>query len=283
MGGSLFIVTCHMRKLVYKEVSPGNALKPFVHCFWILEVHQAMASIERIVPDGRPELVIHSGDPFEKWSPQQGLWQKQAPTLFIGQAREPVLLRTGLKSEVVGVRFRPAGAERFLKFCMAETTNQIFDLTELPLTSAKELTEQVSCCRSSEERLKFVKKFLENRLLDSSPDLLLHHIIRFISERYGSIELRDIAREFHISERQIERRFQNGVGLNPKYFARIVRFQSVLKAGRDRSQWNLTDLAMRFGYFDQSHFIKEFKQFSGLAPSQYFEERHSISDSFTTE
>ncbi len=271
-----------MNAMWYREIEPGRLLAPYVRCFWALETDRAAASIERIVPDGRPEIAVHYRDRFDKWSPQAGVWEKQPRTLFIGQARESVLLRSGLRSGIVGIRFQYAGAGHFLRISMGETTNQILDLNDVSIGLTKELEERVVLARALPERIRIVREFLEKKLLDREPDSLVNHAVRMITDRQGQVILKNILEDLQISERQFERRFVDRIGVGPKGFARIIRFQNALRTIQSTPRINLTEAAMSFGYFDQAHFIKEFKQLSGLTPTSYISEAHQMSDHFTS-
>lgn len=266
----------------YQEIEPGPGLAPYVHCIWVLENDRATASVERVVPDGRAEIAIHYRDRFEKWSHQDGVWEEQPRALFIGQAKESILLRSGLRSGIIGIRFQHAGAGHFVRTSMAETTNRILDLNDLSISFTKELEERVVLARSLQERVRIVMNFLERKLSAGKPDFVVNHAIRMITDRQGRVSLRNILEDLRISERQFERRFLEEVGLGPKGFARIIRFQNALKAIQELPDISLTDVAIRFGYSDQAHFIKEFKQFSGLTPTNYISESHQISDYFTS-
>jgi AraC-like DNA-binding protein len=83
-------------------------------------------------------------------------------------------------------------------------------------------------------------------------------------------KVRDLASHFNLSERQFERKFSEYAGMSPKRFMRIVRFENACNLYRNKLEKSLTEIAYECGYFDQSHFIRDFKTFSGYEPGQYF-------------
>ena len=267
--------------MLYQEIAPGPQLESFVHCFWILEFDGPETFVERILPDGRPEIVIHYQDTFEQHSPGTGKWETQNRALFIGPSCESLLLRPGRNSAVLGVRFRPGGASHFLKVPMAQMNGRIVEFSDLFSASAKELEERVVLGKDSRIRVEIMRKFLQDRLMDRSSDSVVSAAIRLIDRNLGQVRLRDIAHLLDVGERRLERHFHESIGLSPKHFARIVRFQNSLKILRSNTQSNLADVAFHSGYFDQSHFIREFKEFAGLSPANYLKEAHNLSDQFT--
>jgi methylphosphotriester-DNA--protein-cysteine methyltransferase len=101
-----------------------------------------------------------------------------------------------------------------------------------------------------------------------------------IASGNGAKPIRTVAHEVGISERGLERRFKRYVGLTPKTFSRITRFQRVLKALESTANPTTLDAALDLGYFDQSHLINDFRQFSGASPSVFFERSHRMTELF---
>ena len=267
--------------MLYQEIPAGPQLDPFIHCFWILELDSPEPFVERVLPDGRAEIVIHYQNSFEQYSLHLRKWGVQKRSLFVGQSSESVLLRPGIRSGVIGVRFHPGGASQFLRMPMTELNGRIVELSDLFSSSAKELEDRVTLARNSRMRVQIVKKFLQDRLLDRSPDPIVSTAIHTILGSQGQIRSSDITRATDVGQRTLERHFRDAVGLTPKHFARIVRFQALIKAFQSQPKTNLTEIAIQFGYFDQSHFIREFKEFAGLSPANYLSQAHNLSDQFT--
>ena len=105
--------------------------------------------------------------------------------------------------------------------------------------------------------------------------------IRNINQTLGKISIEELSSRACLSRKQYERIFTDNIGISPKRFLRIVRFQNVIFQKQMRQNSNLTTLAYDCGYFDQSHMINDFKILSGKTPSQYFREGEVISDYFS--
>lgn len=264
----------------YREFKPTPILSPFVECIWVLEDNHAVTQVERIVPDGKPELIIHYKECTHEFNVKTGQWSRQGRILFAGHRKGHLLLRVGLQSGMLGVRFHPAGAAQFLKVSMSNTTDLVVDLLDWNPKCVAALENQVMEASGERDRLRIVVSFLEKKLLSSRPDLIISEIANFIHRSGGNIDYKDLVSKFDIGERQVERRFACAVGIGPKQLARTIRFQRVLKEKEKSPSIALTDIAMNHGYYDQSHFSREFKGFTGLSPKAYFNERHQMNNFF---
>ena len=270
----------------YVEIHPIPSLRAFVHRLWILDMAGfAPASNEvvpqRVLPDGRPELVIHFGDLCHRLDPATGRSEPQQRSLMIGASKSHVVLAPGKSAGMIGVRFKSAGAMRFLKSSMSEFSDQIVGLRDWSSRCGAEIENRVLEASQDEERFRIVQDFLVAQLMDGRPDLVLSKMIGEIVKSRGTIDLSKVYADLNISERQAERKFLAGIGLGPKLYARVIRFQAIVQAINQAPRSDLTALALDFGYFDQSHFIREFKSFAGITPRAFVTETHAISDCFT--
>ncbi|MDR0207510.1 MAG: helix-turn-helix domain-containing protein [Bacteroidales bacterium] len=101
-----------------------------------------------------------------------------------------------------------------------------------------------------------------------------------IKRTYGNINVNQMASEACLSRKQFERIFAEHIGISPKKYLKIIRFQSAIFQKQQNNNLNMTELSYESGYFDQSHFINDFKSLSGLTPKQYFAENEICSDFF---
>lgn len=264
----------------YREYIPVNTLQPYVKCIWTLTASQDGPEpvFERIFPDGHPELIFHFGTPFEKKNGDAVYVQD--PCFVYGQLSTFIELKPSRNASVLGVRFAACGLAMFTEMPQYEMTDR-----EVPL-------DQIFPGQTMYTQL---QPLLPEQRIDQLQDFLVSFLNDVIDGRkkgIGSVQqaiqlMRDagdpvpstaLAKQLHISSRELERRFREYVGLSPKQLSRTFRFQDVLQKKFIAS--SLTDVAHSSGYYDQSHFIRDFKAFSGLSPAGFFKQEKGFTDLF---
>lgn len=163
-----------------------------------------------------------------------------------------------------------------------ELTNSSVELETLLGIEGCDVKEKITEATNHRDRVDIISAFLFSKLKKQlTDDRGLQRCVRHIVQQQGNVPLDIISRNMGISHRQMERKFQLAVGMSPKLFSRLIRFSSTLRTFQDQSVMSLTDLSYRCGYFDQSHFIRDFKFFSGLSPKQYFKLKNTdVADNF---
>jgi len=239
----------------YREFRPSAASAGFIDRYWILELEASEAGGEqKVVPDGASELILNFAEPFESFS--AGQWRKQPVSFLAGQITGPLRLRSTGRSRIFGVRFLPHGAGKALGFPMTAIRDAIVPVADLSTTLARELDRaaRFECVEAALIRCK-QRGGREDGLIDAA-----------VRELEAGATAETVAAAAGISRRQLERRFSNLVGLTPKHFQRMRRFQRVFQALEgDARGW--ADAAISCGYYDQAHLIRDFKEFSGDTPS----------------
>lgn len=262
----------------FRQIPPGAASASFVDRFWILEDSDPK-TIQRVVPDGRPELILNLGQPFECL--RDGHWVVQPRCFFAGQLEGPLLLRTSGAASILGIRFHPQGAGQLLGIPMQELTGSMTPLGDLLRGPGRREVSNAGSVAELEVALLKLEKGAEDRLVDEA----VRQMIGCQGALGRARDVGSLAARLGISPRQLERRFKARVGLSPKRFARIQRFQSVFqRIGEDGAGW--VDAAIACGYYDQAHLIRDFRDFSGEAPSVLLAEGelagHFLSHSYKT-
>ena len=266
----------------YEEFRPSESLARFIKCFWVLESARAPSSSpERILPDGCTELVLHTGDPFDQHQPD-GTTECQPLAMMVGQMRGHLLIQPTGRVRVLGVRFWPGGAYPFLAFPQDEVAGKVLSLDSIWGGATRQLHEKVAEARTPAECVRHVETNLLARLAKfRGPDNGLSNAIALILASGGCVSIACLADSMGINFRKLDRTFNTRVGLPPKTLCRIVRFQRVFKVlERDVNAANWAQIALDCGYYDQAHFVKEFREFSGKTPTAYFAEQNAISDLF---
>lgn len=254
----------------YAEFAPIAPLAPFVRCVWTFDASAPGDAVQRIVPDGRPELVVHCGEPYAELD-RRGAAHPQPRALFAGQVTRPLRLRARGRAAVIGVRFHPAGARPFLGQAMRGTTDARIPLDLLFPEMGAALMHDVAAAPGAVERIQRIQGFVLARIAAHrhERDALVESAVARIENAAGIVDVAEMAADAAIGRRQLERRFGDAVGVGPALLAAIFRFRRVFDViERDASRpW--TDAALAGGYCDQGHFIREFRRFVGCSPTEF--------------
>jgi AraC-like DNA-binding protein len=266
----------------YTEYIPVSELQPYVKCIWTLEaaVDEPEPAFERIFPDGHPELIFHFGTPFEKKNEDRIYIQDRC--FVYGQLSTYIELKPSRNASVLGVRFATCGLAVFTPQSQYEMTDREVEPDQI-FPGYITLYEQLQALLPK-QRIDPVQDFLlsllNNRYTDARKKDIhsIQQSIQCMRDAADPLPSAVLAKQVHISSRELERRFREYVGLSPKQLARTFRFQEVLQ--KKYIALSLTEVAHSSGYYDQSHFIRDFKAFSGLPPAGFFKQEKGFTDFF---
>ena len=252
--------------MLYKRRPPHSDLSRFINCYWLIDSQGAHPSEQqKIIPDGYPEIVIHYGDPYR--INITGEWQVQGRQLLAGQIKNHFFLENTGSSGMVGIKLQPAAASLLFDIDMVELTEKVIDL---PANISHGL-ENLALNSPAEPEAVFEHLDLHWKALtkpfqgqEAPIELVLSHVIA----QKGQVKLEDLTDIAACSQRQLERLFKRHIGLSAKFYARIIRLGHVFEMVQAGSR-NWADLVYQSGFYDQSHFIKNFKEFTGEDPSAY--------------
>lgn len=274
----------------YQVLPPTPELEPFVECFWDLigPASETPPEPEIVLPDGKTELIVHFGDNFFKIerNPKTAKdeYVRQARVLMSGQLTERILLSPSGRIGVVSIRFKAAGAARFFDLPYEEIVDQVVDFSLYEKESASKLAKKIEEASTPALRFQALQNFLMERLQkqESKEDIFVRQACQYITQSEGTYSVKELVKLIGFSERQLERKFKQQVGITPKLLSRIMRFQKFIALSRSSKKMKLADASVSCGYYDQSHFIRDFTKFSGVSPLNYLSSSHPMSDHLTT-
>jgi AraC-like DNA-binding protein len=169
----------------------------------------------------------------------------------------------------IAICFHPGAAYNFFSFPMNEVSDTVTDLNYLWKDIASELEEKVFEATNNHERVNIIQQYLHIRLVKKiRTDKAIEQCLWQINYLKGQLSAKQLSEKINISQRQLSRRFNSYVGITPKEFIRTNRFMYSLKHLKKYPAINLTEIAYESGYYDQAHFIRECKEFSGLTPGE---------------
>ena len=265
----------------YQVYNPSPELQPFVKCFWSLEDEATNEHAkQRILPDGCIEMVLHYGDPYRQYF-EDGSSILQPKSFIYGQITKYIEIAPTGVSGIISARFLPDGISPFINLPVSSLENKAVPLAEVFFEDGKKLEEKMLKANDNKERIKLIETFLLSRLTEPTTiDTITKSCVEVIFQSKGQIGLAELADKMNINRRNMERKFIAAIGISPKQLARVARLQATLKMLEQKKFTSLTEIAYENGYFDQAHFIKDFKEFTGISPKSFFADNLKLSALF---
>ncbi|NII25926.1 helix-turn-helix transcriptional regulator [Pseudoflavitalea sp. X16] len=255
----------------YQEIKPATILKQYVKCYYVYESEASVAFDDTVFPSGCVEIIFNLGT---------GNWQTAVGDDFIttppielwGQIIKPLPIRSIGKNTMLGIRLFPHAAAYFLNDEVSQFNNQVVDFSSLSGKTVKQLYARLQETADWHTRIGLIEGFLLQQLSLSEGKLHKVAIVSYVMQEIRQDDFFDniehVASRYGITSRYMQKLFLQYTGLTPKLYSKINRFQNSLRLVT-RKDASLTSIAYDCGYFDQSHFIREFKSFTGFTPSNY--------------
>ncbi len=265
----------------YKTYEPNIDLAAFVKCYWTLDLpKEDTPEKQRIVPDGCMEMIFEHGDPYRQYR-SNGSFFIQPKCCVFGQITEPLEIEPTGETGIFAVRFHPEGFIPFATIPIVEMENRPVTLDELFREDGIRLEKAMLSAPETVDRIRIIEAFLLERL--SSPesiDRVAKASVALMFELNGQLSVDELSDQLNINRRQLERKFSVAIGLSPKQLSKIIRLQSTLKMIANNQFTSLTAVAYEGNYYDQAHFIKDFKEFTGVSPKQFYANNLKMSKLF---
>jgi AraC-like DNA-binding protein len=246
----------------FKRIEPTKDAARAVECYWTIRDHNITPVKQKIIPDGFAEIIFHSGDHYK--INLDGKWRKQGTRLLAGQISKYFYLENSGRTEILGIKLKPAAITHLFNVSMKGIVDKVISLDKkirIDVTSVDE----------------YFNEICQNYPIDHPVD----KAVEMIFQKQGMISVSTICAELGVGERYLQQLFAKYVGLSPKFFARIVRFSYVFKVIKEnKPDW--ADVVYEAGYYDQSHFIRNFKAFTGEDPGEYIFAEKTLANFFMT-
>jgi AraC-like DNA-binding protein len=253
--------------MTYYTIAPPPSLAAYVRFFWVLEGNEPYC--HRSMADGCAEMVFHYKGLFNEVTIPSRVERSFASGLH-GPAKNFRRFSIDQSFGIFGVYLYPFAIPQLFSMPASELTDQSPELQTVFGIEGRELEEKIMLAVNNPQRVGIITSFLERKLLSNNKSRpAFCSAISAIIHSGGSVSVKELAQRSFLSVRQFERNFNTYSGFTPKLFSRIIRFQTATQQ-YGNSQKSMTDIAYQCGYYDQSHFIHDFRQFSGFHPKQYF-------------
>jgi AraC-like DNA-binding protein len=268
--------------MIFCRHIPRPPLGRFIDWLWYYDDCYPPHRREHVLPDGTFELVIDLRDEPRKLFDRTNLTRYQAfrRGWLSGTHSEYLVIDALPNSSMIGAHFKPGGAAAFLGVPAHELNDKVIEVEAIWGGSARDLRERLLAAPRPEMKFRLLEDFLMggftrmNGAADRSPRVAwaLHE---FLQQPHVN-RISAVADRLGVSHKHFIEEFRKHVGLTPKRFCRIQRFQRVLAQIQRQRTIAWADLACSCGYFDQAHFVNDFHAFAGLNPSVYL--RHELDD-----
>jgi AraC-like DNA-binding protein len=259
--------------MLYLERSPHPALCPFIKSLWYARDPNATHRHERVLPTGRAQIVIslardyltdanHPTNPFEH----------TAPAIFLGIYSRHQQIDTIDLTELIGAVFHPAGTLPFFPANTRHFTNCETSLDDIWGNSLPSLRDQLRQAPTPNQKFATLEADLLDRLQRSKTprrDPIIDFALTHLHDSPGTTTITELTRTTGLSPRRLSERFNEQVGVSPKLYCRIQRFQQAVQQMHQGTDINWAELALICGYYDQSHFANDFRAFSGFCATAY--------------
>ena len=255
----------------YQTYIPHTDLQSLVSCYWTLEVPgQSEPQKQRIVPDGCIEMAFILGDDIKRYT-SESEFILQPRAMVLGQTIEPFYIEPTGYVKTFAVRFYPYGFANFVSEPISNLANQETPINQLfGVETADDLEQKIISAENTEQRISIIEKFLLDRLNDEKTiNTIVKNTVESLLSTKGSASINSILNGDLSKRRQLERNFKKQIGVSPKQLGKVIRLQTALKMLLDQKSENLTNVAYESEYFDQAHFIKDFREFTGINPKEF--------------
>ena len=240
----------------YKKIKPYKELEPFIHFYWELKGNGLESQWERVFPDGCAGIVMNLGDTC--LTDNGSVVMEFGKTYVVGAMTSFKDSFIDTDTHLTGVCLKPATFANFYSYdSQNELTNDTVEL---------EKSHSFNVDKTIENPFRYFDQFFSERI--KSKNNRLQPVINDIHSTNGQISIYELSKRNFTTVRQLERNFKKLIGLSPKEYSNIIRFQNALHLIKNSNQnRSLSEIAFECGYYDHSHLGNEIKRITGLPPS----------------
>jgi len=261
--------------MIYRLHKPGLPLSQFIDFFFYYDGHYAGHKMEKLLPDGSVDLLIDLTEPPKKlFHDEAGTSYTTLKKSWISGMKTDYILIDASVTNMIGVHFKPGGCYPFVDFPMLELNDLTIELDSIWGNEANSIREAILHEPCIDKRFSILENyFLQKGKNRMENHVLVHYSVNQLTQSPQMWTIKNLSDKTGITQKHLITLFKKYVGLSPKMFSRIYKFQKVIQCIEQQKKIDWSMLAYECGYFDQAHFIKEFQAFSGVNPVAYLEKR----------
>lgn len=257
----------------YWRLLPAARLRAWIHCYWWVEPTGAematpAALPDLLLPDGHSELVFRFSGEFTRWPLDTAAHARMNRSYLIGGRSQSVLTQSPGGLRLAGVKLEPRALRSLLGRPLNELCDNTVDFAELRCRALLDLEDEVANLRDAGRLADVLDRFFLRELDDDlMDDATVHHFVETLRATHGGQPIIEWARTHGVNPRTLERRFLARMGMTPKQFARVERFKHSYRHWNSRAAALPSNRRAHLeGYYDESHFDREFRHFTGASP-----------------
>jgi AraC-like DNA-binding protein len=259
--------------MIFKKIDPPARYSDLIACYWFIEDDSDTPQKQKIIPDGYTEMIFHFGDPFRIC--QGSRWKIQERSLVAGQMKKHFYIQNTGVVDVMGVKFRPTALTRLFSMDMYSLTDKVVGLE---IVESDDAFHKRLSILSHHDRIDHFHHALEAYFSSAEPAGVVDRAVEIIVQNQGIITVSQLAAKVGAGERQLERLFKRYVGISPKMYARTIRFNYIFDNVKVEKDW--MTIVEKSGFYDQPHFSKDFKSFTGEEPSSWMFDARNMANFF---
>lgn len=260
----------------YQTYRPHKDLEAIVKFYWTLEVpFDPKNQKQKIVPDGCIEMTFNFGDKIKRYTSETD-FILHPNAMVMGQRTKSYYILPIGNVDTFAICFYPIGFANFVKMPLENLVDKETPISELfGQAIANELEQQMIQATDTQHRIKNIETFLLNILSENKTiSKIVKSTVDALLNTNGTIPINVILKDDISKRRQLERHFRKQIGISPKQLSKAIRLQATLNLLLNKKSERLTDIAYESEYFDQNHFIKDFKDLVGFTPKEFLDNEH---------
>ncbi|MFP5041299.1 DUF6597 domain-containing transcriptional factor [Parasediminibacterium sp. JCM 36343] len=253
----------------FQHIEPHPLLKGYIEKMWLFESSGRMPAedLKLVVPNGNIKLTVAFRNGIVPTVNGRLFASKEQTISLTGLIDVPVILDVAedTATGTLCAEFSPQGAYRFFRMRLSDIQNQIYPLKDIIGIVAKQLEEQMCNIEGIEGKVALLQQFLLNQLSLQDNDAIFEYSVSKIISSKGKITIKELEKKTGYSSRWLHMKFTDKLGISPKNLSTIIRFKQYYNAVANNDELSFMKNDFYDFYYDQSHFIKEFKRFTGLS------------------
>jgi len=264
----------HAPPMIYKTFEPGPPFDTFIENVWYWRGTAPGHAKDTIMASGRLGLFVNlNGEALSWYGGERYGERNMLSGVAVCGAHSHTFAIDAYQPHMLGVQFKPGGAFAFFGGSAREFADVHVSLEDIWGRDAERLHQRLVQAPTPEDKIEILFREMAHRFSEQTHHPAVAIALRLFGRCPHSVSIKSVAREAEVSPKKLIRLFAEEVGMTPKAYLRVSRFQQVIERVHTAASIDWMEVVERHGYYDQPHFIREFKEFSGFTPTEYFKLR----------